>query len=300
MDEIIMTDIELGACNPLNGSCSFPSIKYLKSLDNIRMREEIRGEECFFEAVACHFVRSKEKKILKRFIKRHMNCSIQTPVAPKHIGKFEEDNQHLDMRINILYAEDGDIFPHTVSKQKGKKHSINILLYNTAIDGEVISHYTYVEDIDILLRRVYKRTTSEGVKTSYEKSVHCPNCLLKFSSSDIEAEHEIACLKNKPVKITTPQEGDVISFQKYNRKFPVPIIAFFDFEAIQSKPVNGCDVCPSSKCVHAGETIAVQKPITYALVVIETNGNRVIHKNCYTGEDAASHLIDTLLSLEKG
>ena len=298
-----MTDIELGACNPLNGSCSLPSIKYLKSLEAIRMQNEIRGEQCFFEAVAYHFVQSSERKKLKKFIKRNMNCSISTPVSPRDIAKFERDNPKLKMRINLLYSEDGEIFPHTISKIKiGKEveNNINLLLYNTSVDGEVIMHYSYVEDIDVLLRRTYKRETEEGVKISYEKSVHCPNCLLKFVSPTLSKEHEEVCLKNDPIKIVVPEEGEVTKFKKFERKFKRPFIAFFDFEAIQQAPDRACEICPDNLCVHAGETIAVQKPITYALIVIETEGNRVIHKNCYTGEDAASHLIDTLISIEKG
>lgn len=295
LDEILQTDIEIATCTPLNGSCNSPAIKHLRHLKKIKVTDNNKNNVCFFEAIAFHFVRKKNTNLLQEFITENFNITVNTPVAVKQIPKFEEANQHLNIQINVLYAEDEDIYPILVSKKRGG-NAINILLYKTLIEDIVVDHYTYIEDVDKLLRRVYK---NDSKQLTYEKSVRCLNCLQKFTTVDSLNEHDIFCRKNKPQKVVTPLEGDVLKFKKHVNKFPLPIIGFFDFEAIHKQPEKSCRTCEStSVCKHRSSIEAIQEPITYSLIIIESATNNILYKSTYTGTDCATRLLDVLFDLE--
>jgi DNA polymerase type B, organellar and viral len=295
LDEILCTDIEIGGCAPLNGSCNLLSIKYMKSLKKIPPITNM--QQCFFEAVAFHFKRTTNKKLLSKFIRRKLNVTIPTPVKVADIIKFERANSKLGLKINVLYAEDEAIYPLYVSKVGGlAKHYVNLLLFKTTINGEVLSHYSYIENLDLLLRRTYGE---KNEKKSYERSFRCPNCLGKFSSSKIMLQHMVACSKNRPQTVVMPERGDMMYFKKYENKFFAPIIGFFDFEACQKKPKHGCSKCEDDVCSHKTIISTSQEPITYSLIIIESKDNGVLHKSTYTGNDCASKLIDELLGMEE-
>jgi DNA polymerase type B, organellar and viral len=295
LDEILCTDIEIGGCPPLNGSCNLLSIKYLKSLKKIPPISNM--QQCFFEAIAFHFKRTTNVKVLNKFIDRKLNVTIPTPVKVTDISKFENANSKLNIKINVLYAEDNEIYPLYVSKIVGSaKNYINLLLFKTIVDGNPVNHYSYIENVDIFLRRTYGEKSE---KKSYERSFRCPNCLGKFSSDKIVSEHIQLCSKNKPQKVNIPQEGEVLKFKNHANKFFTPIVGFFDFEACQKKPKYACATCGNGVCKHKTLVSTMQEPTTYSLLIIQTENNVVLHKNTYTGKDCAKKLIDELLGLEE-
>ena len=303
LDEIICTDIQLGACPPLNGSCSLLSIKYIRSLKKIKLTSEIHKNQCFYEAVAFHFTQKKKSTILDQFIKKNMNKispAENQPVNVKDIPKFEKMNQDLDCSINILYAEDGDIYPVYTSKNVKAKHNINLLLYKFVVEEQIVDHYLYIEDITIFLRREYRGEGSG--KLSYERSERCPNCLQKFSTKKVLADHRVLCMNNKPQAVNVPVRGKpeaTLQFINFNRKFPAPFIGFFDFEASQKKPEFACEKCLDEPCLHKTVVETIQEPITYSFLIIETATNEVIYNKTYTGNDCAGHLISHLFSIEE-
>ena len=304
MDEILFTDIQLGQCAPLNASCNLLSITHPKSLKKIKYSGEMK--RCFLEAVAYHFTGKKNKKALDKFIKRNIIVTVPMPMEVKKIKKFEKDNAHLNIFINVLYAEGDDIYPLLVSKRKktyGEKNNImNLLLYKTRMNGRIVSHFSYIEDLDKLLRRTYKAEECPGSskKVSYEKSYRCPNCLQKFYKKSLVLAHEEKCLQNKPQTVNVPEAGETIKFDKFNKKFLAPIVGFFDFEAVQEAPRNRCEKCLDvPTCQHKTTIHTVQNPVTYSLLIIKSKNNKVIYKKTYSGEDCAENLVRTLLNIEQ-
>lgn len=294
LDEVYATDIELGSCTPLNGSCDFLSINYIKSLQKIPRCE--KGEnQCFFLAVAHHFVSSQNTKCLKKFIERKININITSPVRVNDIKKFEKANSQLHLRINVLYAEDKEIYPLIVSTNLRGKNVINLLLYKTIFGGKVTNHYAYIRNVSSLLRRTYQSKTG---RTTYQKSEHCPNCLTKFTSRKSLQQHIIVCLENQPQKVKLPQEGDSVYFKNFNRKFPMPFFGVFDFEACQVKPKNPCHKCVSRECQHQTTIASHQIPITYSYVIVETRTEKIIKKETFSGDNCAISLVNSLLDIE--
>jgi hypothetical protein len=294
LDEIVCTDIEIGVCTPLSGSCGMLSIKYFKSLKKIKYNIEKR--DCFFEAVAFHFLDTTDMVVLQEFIKNQMIITIEKPVKVSAIAKFERDNIHLDCKINVMYAEENDIYPLYVSKNTKAQHHINLLLYKTLINDKVVDHYLYVEDLTILLRKSYFGINNHK---SYEKCICCPNCLQKFHSQFLFEEHEIACYNNKPQKVLVPKEGAEIEFLNFNNKYLAPYVGFFDFEACQKKPEHQCDKCLDDQCAHKTTISTLQEPTTFSVIIVKSEGNQIINKKTYTGNDCAKKLIEYLLTIEE-
>jgi len=299
LDQIIATDVEIGSCRALNGSCNLLAINHLNTLKKIPVIED--KQQCFLEAIAYHFKQTSNKKNLQRFIDRHINTTIELPVKVLDIQKFEKDNSHLNIKINVMFSLDDKIYPLYVSKNIEAKHNINLLLFKTVMNGETVSHYSYIENLSAFLRKKYEGNLKGRKKLSYQKGERCPNCLLNFTTIKRLNRHSVTCFTNKPQQINLPEEGDTIKFQKFMKKFKVPLVGFFDFEAAQNTSKNKCETCAKKStlvCPHKTIIKTIQEPMTYSLLIVNYE-NKVIHKNTYSGEDCVEHLIDQLLTLEK-
>jgi uncharacterized C2H2 Zn-finger protein len=295
LDQILSTDIEIGSCPPLNGACNLLSISQLNALQKIKRIRKTK--DCFFEAVAFHFRKTDNYYQLHKFIDNHINKTIPSPVKVSDIKRFEKDNSHLDIKINILYSDDEEIYPLLMSKNVGAKHNINLLLFKTAVGKDIISHYAYIDNLNKLLRKKYQRKDGGN---AYQNGEACPNCLSHFGSITSLAKHSEGCLVNKPQAVLTPESGEKIKFTKYHKKFRVPLVAFLDFEASQNIPENKCDTCGKkgvTVCPHKTVIKSIQKPITYSLLIVNEK-NEIIHKNTFSGENCVEHVMETLLSLE--
>ena len=234
LNAIYRTEIDFAKCSPLSGSCGILSIS---SKADLKQLHENGDNRCFFYAVARHFTKIDDMELIKRFLATSViTDGIRTPVSICSIPKFEKKNHHLKIRVNVLYEEDGNIFPIFASKYDDvdgadqKIEFVNILLYKTLINGEAVSHYSYISDLPKLLRRRYEKNSGKA-GYSYQVTKVCPNCLTKFFS-DYELEtHFGLCKENKPQKIILPQPGTYIEFKNWNNKFKIPMCAFFDFES---------------------------------------------------------------------
>ena len=299
LDEIICTNIEIGTCRPLNGSCNLLSITYPKTLKRIKPVENM--QQCFLEAVAYHFTKSSNVNVLQTFISEKMRVNIATPVNVMSIPRFEKDNEHLNFKINVLYCEENDIFPIYFSKKITSAHIITLLLYKTFIDNNLVNHYSYVENVNSLLQKKFQGKE----KITYERAIRCLNCLAKFSSktnaeSQLKKHYEL-CLENKPQALSTPQAGSVLCFRNFQRKFKMHFIGFFDFESAHYKPKFACEKCMTNdrtKCNHSTQVDAIQKPITVSYLILNTNTNEIMHKRTYTGDDCVEVFLNELLNIE--
>ena len=299
LDEIVCTNIEIGNCRPLNGSCNLLSITYPKALKRIKPADKL--QQCFLEAVAYHFIKSSNVSLLQTFINENLRVNISTPVSITSIPRFENDNKHLDLKINVLYMEEQkDIFPLYFSRQINAANIITLLLYKTVIDNNLINHYCYVENVNTLLQKKFL-----GRTITYERAIRCLNCLAKFSSKTNAAaqlaSHYKLCLENKPQSILPPRPGATLFFKNYERKFKMHFVGFFDFESAHHKPKFSCEKCAISDgndCKHSTSVCAIQKPITVSYLILNTNTNEIMHKMTYTGEDCVEVFLNELLTIE--
>jgi hypothetical protein len=302
LDQILATDLEIAKCAALNGSCNKLTINYVKEMKKIPIITEEKSQ-CFFHAIAFHYTNTTRKKTLQTFIKKYINVTIASPVKVCNIKTFEEDNPQLDLKINLLYAEDEEIYPLYISKNFQAKNRINLLLYKTMIKNEVVNHYAYIEDLSALLKKRYHSEDKDGKKKkTYYYHNFCPNCLTPFWNHKKCDEHLALCSKGKPQKIILPEKGDCIEFKNFNKKYKTPYIGFFDLEAIQTNPVDKCESCAKSKkktpCAHKSIVKSIQKPITFSAIILDNN-NKIIFNKCESGEDCVEKMIDELLNVEE-
>jgi hypothetical protein len=296
LDEVLYSDLELGSCKPIKGGCNSIAIKFVKNLKHVKPVSS--AQDCFFQAVAYHFVKNSQPKKLRRFIKRKMVAKIKTPVCVSDIPKFEKDNEHLHLKINVLYSENqGEtIHPIYTSKSVSTKNIINLLLWKTEVRGELMEHFSYIQNLSKFLRKTYHYSINEEL-TTYERLYACGNCLTTYSTLSGLTNHEELCLQFKTQRVVTPPEDSYIEFRNYQKKFKVHYMGFFDLESCL-EPVDKCQKCvDSEKCVHATITANKQTPITYSYVIIDSDGV-VVYKNTYTGADCIERFLSELLTLE--
>jgi hypothetical protein len=304
---VYKTEIEIAKCRPLSGACGQLSVSTLKDAGSIK-HDYLNDNQCFFRAVARHFVKKDCLKQIDEFISVHMNThGTVLPMAVNRIAKFEAANEHLKLKINVLFEEGEDIYPIHVSEKIGCENHVNILLYKVLMDGKVMPHYSYIASLPLLLRRVYNEhaaVTNEGktdiakAARSYQKLEVCVNCLAKFSSARVMKKHFASCIRNEPQRIRLPPLDHSIRFKNHVNKFKIPIVGFFDFESVMTPPIAPCSTCPAmDTCYHSTHTEAVQEACTYSLVLINYLGD-IVHFSTYSGEDCAAKFLDRLLSLE--
>ena len=302
LSAILATDVELGNCAALNGSCNMLSIKHPKELSKVKPSSRLQN--CFLRAVAYYYCRTDHAKTLDKFIKKHFVVKIKQPVSITGVQKFERDNSHVDFKINVIYSEERpngrgeDIYPLYYSKRKSK-NVITLLLYKTVVDHKVVTHYSFVEDVSKLLRKKYYR----GGNWSYEKTFPCMNCFSKFNSESYLNKHLEYCIENKTQAVRIPIEGDVIAFTNHVNKFESFFLGVFDFESCHVKQEFECERCEkvkeddSTACPHKTLTKAIQKPITCSYLIIDKNMSVIAH-NTYTGYDCVDKLLQELIDIE--
>ena len=316
LNAIFRNDLQVARCRPLSGSCQLAKLSVNSKNDIGKLQlAGIGDNRCFFYAVARHFVGRDDVAAVMSFVNEHINeAGIETPVKISQIQKFESQNSHLDLKINILYKEGGGIYPILVSKvSENVTNHINILLYQELVSGKLVRHYIYINDLGRLLRREYdarekeiKRRQGQGwqkkkCKKSYEKLYVCANCLAKFSLGSSLEKHFQICKLNKEQKIRVPIIGDTIEFTKWVKKFKIPLIGFFDFEAVQVPPDHPCIPCATAnlaQCYHKSTVEAEQRAGTFCIVIINYFGNIVFSKK-YSGIDCADQFLETLLQIEE-
>ena len=300
LNEILCTDVEINQCNSLSGSCSLIEWNS-KDLSRLKKRDKQFKPEnnCFFEAVAFHFVKKKNKTAIRKFIDK-LTIRIESPVRVCDIKKFERDNSQLNIAINVLHEDDGEIYPCYISKNYSDKQMsvLNLLIYKTKKGGGVINHYCYIENLGKVFRKEYRN--ERGIK-SYKNCYTCLNCFARFSREASLDSHKKMCVRNKPQKISYPTEGTTVQYGASAKECPIPITGYFDFEAMLMK-INKCLQCDEKKCVHKTMVLNEQKPTCFALIFIDKNG-KVIHKYSYAGEDCVlvfiRHLLDIEFELQK-
>lgn len=299
MDTILETRLEFAQCGSLNGMCGLLTpITYFKDIKNVRTKIQRNNDtigDCFYLCIAYHFTKCKKIEKLRDFIsKRITKIKSQdswNSMDVKKIQHFLKKNQSLDLRINVIFQDEKSLYPILSTKNLGASNTINLILHKLVKKDRLYYHYSYVEDLNKLLRKSY----SDSTNITYEKTFPCPNCLHKFSSSWTLKEHEKDCLKTDTKKLLFfPEEK--IQFDKFLSQFPIPFIGFFDFEATceNIKPEEQCKLCKEPKCIHNTRVESNQVPCGYSYVIIFRDGT-IVANNSYLGEDPVNHFITSLI-----
>lgn len=321
-------DIQIGKCSTLTGGCAIKKIEIGLPKEACKLSPTTKDTEmklensCLLYAVAAYFTKSKDIAVLEDFIKKQLNVKIKMPAKVKQLTKFEKDNNHLDFKINLLHIiSENIIYPLRVSPYVNRKHVINLAW--KAYTNEHIDNENKEEDIEsesdednededskkildrsighfFLIKNINRFLTLKN--QNYRKAFYCVNCLQHFSSEIVLKKHQRICFQNKPqILLTpTPEKDNIIQFKNFNKKFPVPYIGIYDFEALLIPQQIQCDICSRKQktCLHKSQNINKQIPITFSILIIDRD-KHVIYKKTYSGENCISIFLNTLIEIEK-
>lgn len=303
---ILEVRLEMGQCRPLNGKCGDVSVLHPKKLKSLKMIQSRTPHDCFYQAVAAHFVETDDKAKISKFIDQHVNKlshEKNSGMEVRQIKRFEEINPQLSVRINVLGEEntfEGSVFhPLLFSSNLEAENTINLILVNIFnrkdLKNPISRHYILARDMQKLLRVTY----GEGDKLSYQKTYPCMNCLTRFSSARLLRKHEPFCMKNSPQTVQLSERPNTIKFSKHMTKFKHPFIGFLDMESKCENPKQKCRTCKNEdECQHKSNIEKNQLPISYCLVILDLN-DRVIFDRSYVGEDCVRDLDQTLRKVRK-
>lgn len=297
--------IEVGKCRSLRGGHG--GVLSIIPTGSLRISEFVVSEEpnhsdfCFLFAIA-HYMTggARDKKTLISYIANNINLSgIQMPIPVTDIIKFEKRNQHLDIKIHVLYENEGAVSQAYISKRGHSQHTIVLLLHlrkpmkrkadDTITKLPCQHHYTLIENVNLYLRKRYTRRNGDG--TGFQKGVACLNCLNFFRGFSALKQHETLCYAENPYKITLSSKGDFQTFDQFRRMCMIGLVGFFDFESLNVPLQQEQSVGLKTK------NISLQTAFAYSLIIINVLGEIVFNRH-YIGEDAVSHFLRTLLNME--
>ena len=321
-------NLEIGGCGIFAGSeanqervhkavLSLPRSAYLENYYDPNCVDG--GDRCFFYAVALAL--TDEKNNVKNIVSEMFNLdNIKTPVTLAGVLKFERQNKHLKLAINVLLQDaEKSIYPVYVSKNDADSPNIktvNLLMLEFFNDifveddnsedesdaRQMIYHYVYIKDIDKYLRKSYKYKNKRGiVKRAYSNTKICVNCLNPFSGKIPLRKHASLCGKNDPQALEMPHPGEnEMAFKAVKKISFIPIVGFFDFESQMTSKTVKCLVCPENrfsrlKCNHVTSAIVVHEPMMYNLIFVDINDRVVFEKSfCGTPEETMTDFFKSL------
>ena len=214
---------------PLNGSSYIELPTELRNPKKGLVNIKNKDAECFRWGHIRHLnPQEKDPQRVKKEDKMMINEmtyeGIEFPVSQKHYNKVEKQNS---TRINVFGYEDGQPFPIHISKETFEDQ-MNLLL----ITKDEKKHYVLIKDFNAFMYNQSKHK---------ERKHFCMYCLQCFSSERILANHVNNCLTINGVQaINMPKQGEnILKFNNFHKRLPVPFVIHADFEAI-TKKVQGC------------------------------------------------------------
>jgi len=293
IESITKVEIRIGVYKPIVGFCStnLPyNLKKKKAVLDLKSDDNM----CFLYSIIAGLFKFKTKhqkytvSYYKEYFNRFNLKRVQFPMKLKDIKKFEKDNKHLNISINVYeWTNKGnEIKPLLISKGNGK--IINILYYN--------SHYSYIINFNRLI----------GFKSS-AYHYYCLRCLAGFSTLKKKTEHMLMCGQFKAKKVVLPEEPDnILKFRDYSLTMPYDYIGYagilfnffydfnkifcLDFETVLEK--NDSDENKKTRVSH------IHKPCGYAFLILDYNGE-VVFQDLYRGIDAAERFLQNLAIISK-
>ena len=215
------------------------------------------GNDCFYTAVASHFKPHKDVSFLRSWIRRRMVkvSDASCPVKVDDVGRFEKQNRHLDLSINVLYSDETDSFiPLRPGGFPDAKNQIVLLLYHVRPTilkkkrlGQHQLHYVRVPRP----QRFFGVTERLANGRTYRRILFtCFQCFNTFRRKTTYESHIAWCHKHSGQKLVYPEEGETITFENRIKSYKSAYTIFFDFEALQTPPEKQCSCDEETLTYH--------------------------------------------------
>ncbi|MES9880480.1 MAG: endonuclease domain-containing protein, partial [Sedimenticola sp.] len=270
---------------PLGGSMYIDlpvTLKKSRAILNVRNMDN----KCFLWAVlsGLHSIYMKPENV-EHYAAYEDTLNMQNipyPVPIAKIDKFEKQN--IDISLNVFGFDNDEIYPLKITKQKHRKHHINLLYLQ---EGD-ISHYCLITDLNGFLSRT---------KANHYRHYFCPYCLNGFTRQTLFENHEKNCSINGEQKITLPEKdkNDVLKFETFQQQLMCPFVLYCDFETIV-RDVHTCAPDPKKSSTTVTKH---QEVCSYGYKRVCTDDRYTKESAVYRGPDAARHFVEALLDEEE-
>lgn len=286
--DCLYLDVDVGQCRALQGSCSLHLVekkqrgplKVVEGTSDHLLRDDYDddhefGHRCFYHAVAGFFLYQTKirrgdaeptkhsPQELEEYVASNINTTVPSPVTVSSIDRFEKDNAHLDLAVNVLYGDDGqDLFPCRPSPNLGASNQINLMLFHRQLSmfderGRLdpyvqlelndfgddasnpaqdhvpsVMHYALIEDLGRLLSKKY-RGTGRGSWSCTKPGHFCYNCFQSFQRPESLTSHASWCHSEAGQLYCIPEPGSEVKFERRGKTFEHGFVFFFDFETLQ-------------------------------------------------------------------
>jgi hypothetical protein len=297
LSDIMTLDLELSKCHLLaGGGCGLHGMTNRKKtgmgLDLRRGflpnphakkcvkradREEREGkgkQDCFFLAVASHFVGEKPDAELRKFAREKFKGMREGPISVTSAGLFEKANAHLDLSISIVFwdEEDKGFIPLRPGGNIHAKNQVLLAMYYVyppdlgggnrrrrrrrrkgrrsekgAEGGKgrqmaAEMHYVLVREPSRLFARKHK----DGGEELYcnRRTRVCLQCFNTFVRKEAYENHAEWCHSSTGQRLLYPQKGSTVKFKNQQKALKSAYTLFYDFECLQLEPEEaGVEVC---------------------------------------------------------
>ena len=273
INDVDRLDVRIGQYNPMRGSCHMRLPQELfakKAIVNIKNSDK----QCFLWSVIAAIMKIKvhpeRVKQYEKFVK-HINMkNLKFPMKLEDVPKFESNNNHLNIAINVFTWNKLDdnvpthLKPIHTSKILNAKHDINLLLFG--------DHYFYIKNLNRL------------IFTFGSNNHHfCVNCYQQFATKQRLIDHKERCLEFKPSIARFPLIP-YVWFKDIEKMMKFPFVCYVDFESILSDYIE-----------KRGKTKILNKHICcgYSLIVIRGEKDIFFH-DFYRGINAIQHFLKNL------
>lgn len=269
---------------PLNASSYIELPKTLQKSRTV-LNIKNKDDKCFIWSILAHIHKVNENADrADNYVPYECQLNmkgIDYPVALCKLNQFERQNETVS--INVFGFEKDEIYPLRITKQKERKHHINLLYLQR---GD-LSHYCLIRDLNGFLYR----TKSHRSKTHF-----CPYCLHAFQREELMIKHIDFCGINGEQKIELPQKGinDTLKFSDFRKKMRCPFVLYCDFETT-NKDVQTCMQNPN----RSSSTITKQMEVcSFGYKRVCTDPRYTKESVIYRGPEASRRFIECLLKEE--
>ena len=282
---VIKLDIHTVLYKPLGGSSYMQLPATLENSHSV-LNIKNKDNKCFVWAILGHFhkVRERPDQVEHYFAyEKELDMKgISFPVSLSKINQFERQNDSIS--VNVFGFESGEIFPLKITKQKGRKHHINLLYLQY---GDT-SHYCLIKDLNKFLFRT---------KTNSNRYHFCLHCLNGFTREDLLEKHQELCSVNGEQKIVLPEKGvnGILKFADFRKQMKCPFVIYCDFETL-NRDIATCAPDPEKSSTTATKHLDV---CSFGMKRVCTDPRYTKETVVYRGPDASQYFIESLLKEEE-
>ena len=289
--EVIQLEIHTVEFKPLKGSFYIPLPDWImrkKAIVSIRNKDS----KCFLWSILRYLhPREKNDSRLKDLEQYENELKIpkgfKFPVKVGDITKFENANPKLP-GINVFSVTTNKKFYPLRMALRDSQKSIDLFLYEE--NGKY--HYSLIKNFSRLFRSQITSRTNEPLHI-------CKRCFSGFTKDTLLQNHIFYCSSKDSVYVKMPKKEDsILKYKNFERQFPLPFVAYADFECF-TKPMSSC--CPNPEDSY-NYNYQKHEPSGFCIFIKGVVGKRIkpISYTKKEDEDIAKIFVEKIVEVTRG